>query len=224
MVVELGAAHGRVDWERLAGELAREGLFFDKETIEEIPRIFDSLDRRHVAEALAAAGLSMEEEIIDEVIRWLAKNSFKYRAQKTGRTYAAAEPSKRLLNLHDALAEWVSSADDGEACLVDELDDLKIQAVIWLLNATGKAIERLESQKAAVRQEDAKTTFLTGLYRLYLDLGGRPGLSNGEIGPAVRFVRHCAALVNVTVPNGLRQTIQASLKRARGESWDEVQK
>ena len=75
----------------------------------------------------------------------------------------------------------------------------------------------LESRRKKARQQNPETDLFIDLYRGYVDFSGKTGLSNDDSGPGVRFVAECARLLDVVVPNGLRQTIQAAIGRQERE-------
>jgi hypothetical protein len=199
------------------------------------------LDRERLKAALIALDLGdlpigwVIDDIVEGVAASISWHWTDYCRRQTGRT----RPSKKLRDLDKALSAWIAEhTEDREqfylSCAGDDPDDIK-RAIVLLKRATGTAIgyfetaralilqeramdtatESLEAERRQRRPEDPRTTFLRQLYRLYVDLSGKTGLSNDGYGPGYHFVKECAALFNIAVPRGLRQLILTQKGRAK---------
>jgi hypothetical protein len=171
-------------------------------------------DRGRLIAVLAAGGIHADQSTIDHVDNWLYFLSFKYQLQKNNMQVGRAKPSRELRNLNKALLEWgFSESFKWEVMLISRFDREKLSQMEWFSCAVGETMDLLESRRKKVRQQNPETELFIDLYRGYADLSGKTGLSNDDSGPGVRFVTECAGLLDVVVPNGLRQTIQAAIGR-----------
>jgi hypothetical protein len=101
----------------------------------------------------------------------------------------------------------------------EDEDDTKLaekwEAVVWLINATCKAVDRLETEKSQEtrrRRPPAETMLFYRLYGDYCALSGRQALSGAA--PTIRFVKECAKLIapEIIIPAQLRQRIEYGLR------------
>ena len=175
-------------------------------------------DRARLIAALAAGDIHADDETIDSVDAWLFTLWFQYRMRKKNFQVGRAKASKELQKINQALLEWYSCEEfKWEVYLLSRFDHLKIAAMEWFGCTVGEAIDRLEFERKRHGRENPKTTLFVQLYNGYVDLSGRTGLTDeGDghgPGPGVRFITECAALIDVSVPDKLRQLIQTSIAR-----------
>jgi hypothetical protein len=168
--------------------------------------------RERLAAALKAGRIPADEDTISRVDLWLFSLFFAYRVLKKGYEIGFAKPSRELKNVCKALREWINS-DSGnwEAHMIKTEYGYKMSSVDEFLESAEKLVGLLESEKKRVRQENLETYLFFELYRGYIELSGKKGLSDD--GPAIRFVTKCASIVNVAVPRGLRRRIQLAIAR-----------
>jgi len=112
-------------------------------------------------------------------------------------------PSKALLKVNSALREWLrppgtsGQAFTVEQCLIHRFDPVKMEAMIWLKEATKETIERLDIQRKGVRGDSLTTSLLLELYYFYTEVTHKDGLSDG--GPAYRFMKTFAEHMDTLV-------------------------
>jgi hypothetical protein len=98
-----------------------------------------------------------------------------------------------------------------------DVDSSIVDAVIALHNKVGQVIEFIETRdRPRGKQEDPLTTFCVDLYTLYIIITGKEALSNN--GPAHRFVKECAEIVDpsIVVPEkGFQQLLWAATTKRR---------
>jgi hypothetical protein len=163
-----------------------------------------TFDRDRLKAALIAAGaLRVNEDIVEGAADWICHAWFKLRIRKK-------PPSKKLLDLHKALLEW----NDDHSW--EEATELSLWpgagGITELAQAVDRFIKHHDRTKPRGNQEKPLTTFQTRLYGLCVIVRGKEGLKDG--GPAHRFVRDCAALVGVHVPeSGFASLIRTAIKR-----------
>ena len=174
-------------------------------------------DQERFTAALAAGGICPDEETSKQVQYWLHIIEFAYLAGRKGYKVGRAKPSRELQKLKEALLQWHDSNDwEWEATLVHRFDKLKFSAMEWFSNEICDTVDLLERARKPTRQEDPETTALVALYRCYIELTGKTGLGDGD-GPGIRFITKCAELIDVPVPQRLRQTVQAAIAREKRE-------
>ena len=168
----------------------------------------EALDRDRLEAALARAlPPQVSEEIVNRAADWI------YDAWYRLCGYAEKGPSKKLRKLHEALSEWV---DDHSL----EAFELSVwyggkDEITRLSQTVDRLIKHKESRtRPKGKQEAPLTTFFVSLYGLYIAVSGKVGLTDG--GPAYRFVRDCAALVGVHVPeSGFAMRIRKAVERGK---------
>jgi hypothetical protein len=182
------------------------------------PETFDR-DRLKAMIVAARPRLLVDETVVEGVAGFVYAAWMELSSRRLIKSKSPS--SKRLRNAYKALSgcvdnpERVRSPEGWLALLL--LLGFEINKGMQLMAGMGFLIEQLEeeSRKPPGKGEDPLTAFCVALYVLYSEVTGKKGLTDD--GPAYRFVRDCAAIVDprIVVPaRGFRQRIQASIARA----------
>jgi hypothetical protein len=172
-----------------------------------------TFDRDRLKAALVRArALRVNEDIIEGAADWICDAWYTLcRHSETG-------PSKKLLDIHKALVEWVGDqsweAFELSMCLAGPGDESPRDVFARLTQAVGRLIKERNSRKPKGNHQKSTTTFQVRLYGLYIAVSGKRGLKDGSY--AHCFVRDCAALVGVHLPkSGFTSLINQAIKREK---------
>jgi hypothetical protein len=139
------------------------------------------------------------------------------------REHIRVPPSKKLRNLHKALSEMSECMNHAqwfysyEGFVVSCTLGPSIKDEITRLAQQVDCVVNDYLVSARRKTEDPQTTFFVHLYHLYTIISGKTSIT--DTGPAARFIRECAALVDPTiiVPKRLRDLIVKAITRKRAE-------
>ena len=172
-----------------------------------VPKGFDHDGLR--AALIAAKVAQVTEGIAEEAAAWICESWSALTWCKESRE----PPSQRLRNLQKALSDcsdpqWLNSWE-GRLLFQEDRDDVAGE-IGKLADRVDQAIKEqsyASSRKPKGNPEKPLTAFFVSLIELYRLITGEEGISDG--GPAWRFVRDCAALVdpNIVVPESGFQSL-----------------
>jgi hypothetical protein len=166
-----------------------------------------TFDRDRLKAALIdARALRINEDIIDGAADWICSAWFTLRMRKV-------PPSEELRDLHKALLKWNDNHSWREATELS-LWPYGAGGITELAQAVDRFIKHHDRTTPRGNQQKPLTTFQARLHGLYIAVSGKEGLKDG--GPAHRFVKECAAIAGVRVPeSGFASLIRAAIKRER---------
>lgn len=147
----------------------------------------------------------------EDISSSLLKAASSFHGTSASDRHRAAETRRSALRYRYECAVVISEFEDEDDTKLAE----KWEAVIWLINATGKAVAELEankSQDTRRRRRPAETMLFYRLYGNYCALSDRQALSDAA--PSIRFVKECVKLIapEIIIPAQLRQRIEYGLR------------
>jgi hypothetical protein len=153
-------------------------------------------DRDWFKATLIEAGVAIDGTAGEQIDAWDArfhKLWWDHRGRRGKKSPGGgAAPSKALLAVNAALFEWLGPPEEysyqitTEQAQIHQFDPVKMEAMLWLRDATTDAIKRLKDQRKGVREETVNTRLFLELYWFYTDVTGAKKLS--DTGPAFRFI------------------------------------
>jgi hypothetical protein len=166
-------------------------LGLDVRTIQSVAADVDWFKATLIEAGVAIDGIA-EEQVNAWRERFVGIWLFHARAERDGQWPEGLQkgPSMELLKLNAALCGWL--AQHSEVMLIHQSDPSKMEAMLWLKEATTALIARLQDQKKRGRRESINTRVLLELYHLYIDVTGEKALYDG--GEAHQFVKTFAEI------------------------------
>jgi hypothetical protein len=153
-------------------------------------------DREWFKATLIEAGIAIDGTAEEQIDAWhsrFRRLSWDHRGRRGKKLPGGGEaPSKALLDVNAALLKWLGPPEEygqgftTEQCQIHQFDPVKIEAMLWIRDATTEAITRLKAQRKGAREETVNTRLYLELYLFYNDITGEEKLS--DTGPAFRFI------------------------------------
>jgi hypothetical protein len=90
---------------------------------------------------------------------------------------------------------------------------IEFRTVSALADAMSETASLIKNERKPWRPESPATALFVDLYKVYRSETGKPG--RNDRGQTTRFIKECARLIdpNIAIPPGLRQTLDAALRR-----------
>ena len=169
-----------------------------------------------------AVVLCFKDYLLEDISSWLPedisssllKAASSFNGTSASDRHRAAEIRRSALRYRYERSLVIGEFEDEDDTKLAE----KWEAVVWLINATCKAVARLEAEKSQDtrrRRPPAETMLFCRLYGNYCALSDRQALSDAA--PSIRFVKECVKLIapEIIIPAQLRQRIEYGLRISR---------